>query len=169
MTVANSELLGAETLEQVEGVVNDALPANIQLAGPVTMSHSDSEGRVAGVDSPVTSALFEWNSSFVRIVERFMPRLEEQLDAMNAAVVDGDMSELAASAHWLKGSGGNVGFGGFSKPAARLQAVTLAEDQSAVTLSMTEVQAYAVRGRAGCTLPVKAVGLSRHLHARRAA
>jgi HPt (histidine-containing phosphotransfer) domain-containing protein len=47
--------------------------------------------------------------------------LAEQLDAMEDAAEEGDLERLAQLAHWLKGSGGNVGFAAFHEPARQLE------------------------------------------------
>ncbi len=55
------------------------------------------------------------------LVERFRVRLNEQLHAMDAAREAKDFEELATLAHWLKGSGGTVGFSVFTDPARDLE------------------------------------------------
>ena len=78
-----------------------------------------------------------------------MPRLEEQLEAIRGFIENEDMGELASTAHWLKGSGGNVGFAGFTKPAAALQAAAQDGDMVAVAEAMQNVESYASRVQAG--------------------
>ena len=58
---------------------------------------------------------------FATIVRKFVGRLAEQLDAMDEARANGDFARLAQLAHWLKGSGGNMGFDAFTAPARRLE------------------------------------------------
>ena len=43
------------------------------------------------------------NPRFRGIVERFMPRLREQMENLQAAVQVRDFDEVAHIAHWLKG------------------------------------------------------------------
>ena len=72
-------------------------------------------------DSIIVSNLPMTNPRFRGIVERFIPRLRDQLDSLQRAVEEHDFAEVAQIAHWLKGSGGTVGFTCFSEPAARLE------------------------------------------------
>ncbi len=44
------------------------------------------------------------------LAEQFVTRLGERLDLMVAALDAGDLEELARFAHWVKGTGGGVGF-----------------------------------------------------------
>ena len=51
---------------------------------------------------------------------------------MHQALIEDRWDELAASAHWLKGAGGTVGFECFTDPARRLeQAARRAQPQEA--------------------------------------
>ena len=47
---------------------------------------------------------------FREIVEEFIPRLHDQLAAMQRALDAQDLPELARLAHWLKGAGGRRDF-----------------------------------------------------------
>ena len=51
---------------------------------------------------------------------------------MKLARQNNDHAELAALAHWLKGSGGTVGFDQFYAPAKALEESAKAGDQSAI-------------------------------------
>lgn len=91
----------------------------------------------------VESSLLAKNPSFRPIVEKFLPRLETQVQAMDKAVVEKDFEELAALAHWLKGSGGTVGFDIFTKPAATMEAAAKANDMDSVNRCLVEIKDYA--------------------------
>jgi len=54
------------------------------------------------------------------IVEEFIERLEERLEAMKRAASEGDMEQIRELAHWLKGTGGTAGFQVFSDAATSL-------------------------------------------------
>ncbi|MFN0039292.1 MAG: ATP-binding protein [Burkholderiales bacterium] len=54
-------------------------------------------------------------------IRSFVQRLGGQLDAMESAHAAGRLQELADLAHWLKGSGGTVGFDMLTEPATRLE------------------------------------------------
>lgn len=70
---------------------------------------------------PIRSTLPMKNEKFRQIVEQFIERLDEQLGNMDRACADGDHEELTKLGHWLKGSGGSVGFHDFTEPAAELE------------------------------------------------
>jgi PAS domain S-box-containing protein len=58
---------------------------------------------------------------FQEIVEEFVDRLQEKLEQIQTAVAQGDLDEAAAIAHWVKGSGGTVGFDAWTIPAGELE------------------------------------------------
>jgi HPt (histidine-containing phosphotransfer) domain-containing protein len=89
------------------------------------------------------------NPRFRGIVERFMPRLREQMENLQTAFQLRDFNEVAHIAHWLKGSGGNVGFAGFCEPAQRLEASVREQREEEILELMNEVQQYARRVQAG--------------------
>jgi len=83
-------------------------------SSPATTAGAQDSGHQAV--ATVESSLLAKNPSFRPIVEKFLPRLETQVEAMDKAVAEQDFEELAGLAHWLKGSGGTVGFDIFTKP-----------------------------------------------------
>ncbi len=58
---------------------------------------------------------------FQRIVADYLVKLGQKLTAMQLALESGDWQTLAELAHWLKGSGGTVGFNCLTTPAAELE------------------------------------------------
>ena len=91
----------------------------------------------------VESTLLQKNPSFRPIVLKFIPRLNSQLEAMDQAVKKQDYTELAALAHWLKGSGGTVGFGVFTKPAAKMETAAKSNDMNTAVNCLAEIKDYA--------------------------
>ena len=71
-------------------------------------------------DLPLVSRLAR-TPRFRAIIEKFVPRMQEKLEAMQVSADAGDYDELAVLAHWLKGSAGTVGFDAFSEPAQALE------------------------------------------------
>jgi HPt (histidine-containing phosphotransfer) domain-containing protein len=61
------------------------------------------------------------NAKLRDIAQSFLNRLGSQLQAMREAEAAGDLDELAALAHKLKGTAGSVGFPAMTEPAAELQ------------------------------------------------
>ena len=71
--------------------------------------------------SPIVSKLPSNNERFRALIARFVKRLDEQLQTVEQACSNGKYDEVAAFAHWLKGSGGTVGFDEFTAPASKLE------------------------------------------------
>ncbi len=71
--------------------------------------------------SPVRSALAMRGSTFQSIIVEFAERLPLKHSEMVAALDKEEFSQLADLAHWLKGSGPNVGFTDFADPAKQLE------------------------------------------------
>ncbi len=76
--------------------------------------------------SPIVSKLPNTNDRFRTLIDRFVTRLDEQLQTAEQAYNQREYAEIAAFAHWLKGSGGTVGFDDFTAPASQLE--TLAKE-----------------------------------------
>jgi signal transduction histidine kinase/CheY-like chemotaxis protein/HPt (histidine-containing phosphotransfer) domain-containing protein len=70
---------------------------------------------------PIVSSLPAHVKKFRNVMERFVKRLDQQLDALEDAEGRGDLMAVAELAHWLKGAGGTVGFDVFTEPAAQLE------------------------------------------------
>ena len=71
--------------------------------------------------SAIISTLPIDNPEFAEIVETFVDKLHGQIAEMQAAYEAEDLMQLAELAHWLKGTGGTVGFNCFTEPARRLE------------------------------------------------
>ena len=71
--------------------------------------------------SPIVSKLPSSHEKFRHLIERFAVRLKEELKTVEQARLQGKLEEIAAFAHWLKGTGGTVGFNEFTAPAAKLE------------------------------------------------
>jgi CheY-like chemotaxis protein len=69
---------------------------------------------------PVTSRLASM-PQFQNVIAKFAEKLNEELAKAQSDLENGDLEELALFAHWLKGSGGTVGFDEFTTPAAKLE------------------------------------------------
>jgi HPt (histidine-containing phosphotransfer) domain-containing protein len=81
----------------------------------------------------------------VPIIRKFGARLDAQLAAMDAALAAGDLTELAALAHWLKGAGGTVGYHAFTEPARTLETEAKAGDGKAAGAALRELRHLAGR------------------------
>ena len=95
--------------------------------------------------TPIKSTLPTGNPKFARIVDSFIERLPQQLVEMQKAIDCQDFEAVSSLAHWLKGAGGNVGFGVFTESAGNLEQMALNEDGSGLQDAMNEIVDYASR------------------------
>jgi hypothetical protein len=63
---------------------------------------------------------------------------------------------LAALAHWLKGSGGTVGFHEFTEPATNLEVLATAQSEDGVEVMILELRGVAERLVVPDALPIAA-------------
>jgi PAS domain S-box-containing protein len=96
-------------------------------------------------EPPLESRLLANNPRFRPIIEKFVVRLEEQLEAMERALEQRDFDELAGLAHWLKGAGGTVGFDAFTEPASNLEQLAKAQSGDEVADAIVELRRLASR------------------------
>ncbi len=71
--------------------------------------------------SVIPSTLPTDDPDFREIVEEFVERLSQQIEAIQRAREADDLDEVARLAHWLRGAGGMAGYSVFTDPAARLE------------------------------------------------
>ncbi len=79
------------------------------------------DGHAAKPSRSIASTLLVEHPQFREFVEAFVEELQDRLDDMRAAFGQRDLRSLAELAHWLKGTGGTVGFDCFTEPAQRLE------------------------------------------------
>jgi PAS domain S-box-containing protein len=129
-----AELLGGRRMERTRAEA----PAIRALPDP-----PEDEGPAGGADA-IVSRLPANDPRFRRLIERFVPRLHEQIGAMVRAWEARDYEQLAGLAHWLKGSGGTVGFDEFTEPALNLEQLAKAKNEGRI-----EAAIGVLRGLAG--------------------
>ena len=96
-------------------------------------------------DSPIISRYLDEGPRFRPIIERFVQKLDDQLVAIRAAAAKQDYETLAGLAHWLKGSGGTVGFDQFTEPAKALEEAAKAGNGPVVDAMIAELSQLAGR------------------------
>lgn len=111
-------------------------------AGPPPEFGQSSKEINAFAVSPVESHLLAKDPAFRPIVMKFLPRLKEQLIAMENAILSEDYTEVANLAHWLKGSGGTVGFDVFTKPAAAMEQYAAHKDKGKLNQLLNEIKIH---------------------------
>ena len=96
-------------------------------------------------DRPLISKLPTDDADFREIVVQFGERLDEQLSAMRVAAADRDFHELAALAHWLKGTSGSAGFPDFYAPADALETLARQQQSDRIDGTLATIEALAAR------------------------
>ncbi len=96
-------------------------------------------------DTPIVSRYLSAGPKFHPIIINFANKLNEKLIEFSAALDDRNYNTLAELAHWLKGSGGTVGFDEFTQPAAELEKAAKAERISVVEAKIVDIRQLASR------------------------
>jgi CheY-like chemotaxis protein/HPt (histidine-containing phosphotransfer) domain-containing protein len=135
LLAAMAKLLGG----RLEAVEPESPPAATSAEVPKA---SSADGRQTL--PPLVSRLPD-KPRFRQIMQRFVVRLDEQLDAMETSWQQRNFAELASLAHWLKGSGGTVGFDDFTNPAARLESLSKSQSENGVEATLHELRELARR------------------------
>lgn len=88
---------------------------------------------------PIVSTLPVELPKFRRIVEEFTVKLSGKMTELQTAFADNDWEGLARLAHWLKGSGGTVGFDCLTKPAGELEQFAKQRDEQAARRALNDL------------------------------
>jgi CheY-like chemotaxis protein/HPt (histidine-containing phosphotransfer) domain-containing protein len=130
-----ADLLRARTLDE---------PQENQIESPV-IDAMEAELTPTVVETPLVSRLATNNPRFRPIVEKFVRRLADQLDAMSKAWDERNFEELASLGHWLKGAAGTVGFDAFTEPAFALEQLAKAHNQEETEAAIADLRRLASR------------------------
>jgi CheY-like chemotaxis protein/HPt (histidine-containing phosphotransfer) domain-containing protein len=93
---------------------------------------------------PIVSRL-AGQSQFWPIIRNFVAQLPVRVSKADAACVTGDGKQVEDFAHWLKGSGGSMGFDEFTEPAAQLEQAAKAGEMGEAARLLGEVHEIARR------------------------
>jgi HPt (histidine-containing phosphotransfer) domain-containing protein len=149
--VGDAELSGQliHTIRKIQSRMSTGAQSNLDLVEsnlssqedevPITNATITTTIDAEYVDKAIVSSLPMDNPRFRAVVERFIPRIEEQVFAMQDALDNDNFEELASLAHWLKGSGGNVGFNDFTETAAAMEQAAKIGNKMIVADSLTEI------------------------------
>jgi HPt (histidine-containing phosphotransfer) domain-containing protein len=107
-------------------------------------------------DTPIVSRL-AGHARLARIVSRFVAELPERLERMDAAAAAGDMVELASLAHWLKGSGGSMGFDQLYEPSLALEQAAKTGEAKIAGETLAELHRLERRIQRGVAAPTNEV------------
>ena len=98
-----------------------------------------------GAGPPIVSRLASGGPRIRSTIAKFAGRLDEKLDEMDRAWQARDFAELAALAHWLKGSGGTVGYDDFTEPAKTLEGLAKAESEAGIDEALATLRGISGR------------------------
>jgi len=141
----SGKVTGPETVHQLP----EQTPVTAKSASTVVSTPTEADKTKEAEVESVYSTLPMDNPRFRGIVEKFIPRLEEQLIELRSALSEEDFDAMAKLAHWLKGSSGNVGFEGFTPLASALEASAEAQDTDQLKQDFRAVALYAGRVKQG--------------------
>lgn len=118
------ELLGGEK------VAVDVSETSISIAGrsnenTIAMVTSGSPASTLDPETTIRNTLVESNSKFKPMADEFVRKLSVKVPELRVAMSRGDLEEVALIAHWLKGSGGSVGYKCFTRPAKIIENAAL--------------------------------------------
>jgi PAS domain S-box-containing protein len=118
------------------------------IAAPVPVPPSVQEAFTSSELPPgkkIVSILPTDDPEIRQIVEEFAVRLREQVQLMRTTLAARDFTRLAALAHWLKGTGGTVGFRDLAERAHRLEDAARENHVQAAAKLIAEIAALAAR------------------------
>jgi response regulator RpfG family c-di-GMP phosphodiesterase len=96
------------------------------------------------------------DQEFRSIIEEFAVRFDQRLNEARAFASCQDWKSLAQFAHWLKGSGGTVGFHQLTAPASHLERLAKSEAADQIDHNMRELDQLLNRIRATLKQPENA-------------
>ena len=100
--------------------VNAVAPPDSAQKGSSSMTQQETSRQAPATGKPVVSRLASM-PQFHKVIDKFADKLDAEITRAQKALENGNLERLALFAHWLKGSGGTVGFDDFTKPAAKLE------------------------------------------------
>ncbi|QDU99015.1 ATP-binding protein [Lignipirellula cremea] len=142
--------LPVEPLPQLPPSQSSSAANSVSTGGPGPASSRSpqplsTEREQGQTEPPLFSSLPTDDEDFREIVEEFTERLHMQLDAMETACGQQQYEELAALAHWLKGSGGTAGFDAFTAPAKKLEELVKTRQETAISGVIAGLRRIAAR------------------------
>ncbi len=149
-----AQRLGGQSVDAVSAADRAAaVPAADSSVPIATPSAAAAEPAAAApsvaTDGPPIVSRLASHARLHKIAERFAAQLPDKLAEMNQAVRLGQLDELAALAHWLKGAGGSVGYDDLFEPAKALEEAAKQADPAAAAAVMIAIDTLGRRIQAG--------------------
>ena len=136
------QLVSSNSLSEIPTALKDFAKCAKESIERLDIEQSESQ-KIRKFDLPefVESSLPMDDPELREIVEDFVPHLENKISEMNAQFSANDFGSLADNAHWLKGSGGTVGFNDFYEPARELEKAAKASAVDEIDNHLNHIQA----------------------------
>lgn len=99
--------------------------------------------------TPIVSSLPIDKPKFRAVVCKFVERLQQQLVEIDNALAQRQFAKLKDFGHWLKGSGGSVGFAVFNQPGLALETLAKQRDYAGLVDVVAGIKELAQRVEAG--------------------
>ena len=93
----------------------------------------------ASIPDTMRSELLNKGEQYRAIVDKFVEKLPSKLKQMDLALSGRNMSQLGELSHWLKGSGGSVGFPALVEPVKKLEAAAVDGDLDSAGLYLKHI------------------------------
>ncbi|MEM7478918.1 MAG: ATP-binding protein, partial [Planctomycetota bacterium] len=131
ITVRTSDGIHKLNSSANSGEAADSSPSGVFVSAPMQAgNNADSTNQNGGGEtSTENSDLEPWNSflasegeEYQVILRQFVDSLVDKIGEMQEAIAAEDFDTVAELAHWLKGSGGTLGYDKFTNPAIDLEA-----------------------------------------------
>ena len=117
-------------------------------ATPITKANSvtiDPDETSDSLSAPLYSELPMDDHEFREVVADFIDRLGDRMDLIESALESGEFDVVMKEAHWLKGSGGTVGFPDLSTSAAELEKAAKQTDKEIANGILRDINALRAR------------------------
>lgn len=97
--------------------------------------------RLADAGPPVHSSLAD-DGDLAELLRAFADTIPQKLETVRALHREGEVEQLRAWSHQLKGAGGGYGFSGLSETAAELERACRANDADRITQAVDRLVDY---------------------------
>ncbi len=141
LQMLGERLGGTQVALTVEPAPTAVEAASVKESAPLTESKPMGETQSS---DPIHSRL-EKLPKLHSVIDAFVKRLPQQIGLMHQALARKDCNELAGLAHWLKGSGGSVGFDCFTEPARNLEYAAKAGELAHLAPMVHQIDALSQR------------------------